>query len=493
MNTVMGVDLGTQSIKVIIYDFETKKIVDEKSCSLDLISKENGTKEQKASWWIDAFNECVLGLDKEIRKSVLAIGISGQQHGFVPLDENGEVLYNVKLWCDTSTVEECKEITAKMGGEDKVFSEVGNLVLPGYTISKILWLKKNKPELYKKLDCVLLPHDYLNYYLTDEKIMEYGDASGTGLMNVKTREWSKKVAETIDKDLLNKLPELVGSDDVVGNIRKDLAVELGLSELAIISAGGGDNMMGAIGTGSVEEGSLTASLGSSGTLYGYSDKPILHKDLAGFCSSTNGWLPLICTMNCTIGLELTKTLLNRKIEEVEDLVSTVEIGSGGIITLPFYNGERAPNLPNGKGCMIGLNMNNMKEGNVLRSSMEAAVFGLRYGLDIFENVGFKAKEIRLTGGGAKSKTWRQIVADVLNLPVVVPVIEEGAAMGAAIQALWTLANSTGAECRISEIVNEHINFDKDKTHIPNDDAVVEYKQIYNEYLKYLNILKPEFV
>jgi xylulokinase len=493
MNTVMGVDLGTQSLKVIIYDFESKKIVDEKSCSLELISKEDGTKEQKAQWWLDAFKECVLGLDGKIRKSILAIGVSGQQHGFVPLDKSGNVIYNVKLWCDTSTTKECDEITEKMGGEDNVFDEVGNLILPGYTISKILWLKKNKPELYDKLDCVLLPHDYLNYYLTGEKIMEYGDASGTGLMNVKKREWSRRLADTIDKNLIDKLPELVGSDDLVGNINKKLAEELGLSEVAIISAGGGDNMMGAIGTGSVEEGSLTASLGTSGTLYGYSDKPVVHKDLAGFCSSTNGWLPLICTMNCTIGLELTKKLLNKEIGEIEELVAASEVGSNGIITLPFYNGERAPNLPNGKGCMIGMNMNNLTEGNVLRSSMEAAIFGLRYGLDVFKKVGFDAKEVRLTGGGAKSATWRQIVADVLDLPVIVPEIQEGAAIGAALQALWTLANSSGNKCSIADIVAEHITFNEDNTHLPNQNAVKKYEQIFNEYLKYLNILKPEFV
>ena len=493
MNTVIGVDLGTQSIKVIIYDFESKKIVGEKSSSLELISNKDGTKEQKAEWWIDAFKECIHGLDSEIKKSVLAIGISGQQHGFVPLSADGDVIYNVKLWCDTSTVAECKEITEKMNGEDNVFKETGNLVLPGYTISKILWLKKNKPELYKKLDCVLLPHDYMNYYLTGEKIMEYGDASGTGLMNVKKREWSEKISNTIDKELINKLPELVGSDDVVGNIRKKLADEFGLSERVIVSAGGGDNMMGAIGTGSVEEGNLTASLGSSGTLYGYSDKPVLHKELAGFCSSTNGWLPLICTMNCTIGLELTKNLLDKKIDEIENLVSASEIGSGSVITLPFYNGERAPNLPNGKGSIVGLNMNNMTEANLLRSSMEAAIFGLRYGLDIFKKVNFEAKELRLTGGGSKSAVWRQIVADILNIPVVVPEIQEGAAFGAALQALWTLLNSTGYNCAISDIVAEHVSFDKNKTHLPNEKSVVKYEQIYNEYLEYLELLKPAFV
>ena len=493
MKTVLGIDLGTQSTKVVIYDFENRIIIAESSSKYDIISGEDGTKEQKAEWWITALKKCLSDLDTNLKQTVVAIGVSGQQHGFVPLDKNNNVLYNVKLWCDTSTALECTQITNKIGNEDKLLSEAGNPILPGYTASKILWLKKHKPEIYEKLDTILLPHDYINFYLTGNKIMESGDASGTGFLDIRKKEWSISVLKAIDPDnnLLTKLPKLIKSEQPVGYLKENIAKELGLPAEIPVSSGGGDNMMGAIGTGTVTEGILTMSLGTSGTLYGYSEKPIINKNLAAFCSSTNGWLPLLCTMNCTVSLELTKKLFDIDIKKIEKVVEAIPVGSNGLITLPFYNGERAPNLPNGKGCIMGLTMDNIDKGNMLRSSMESAIMGMRFGLDSFKNAGFKPSEIRLTGGGSKSKTWRQIVSDVFDLPVITPVIQEAAAFGAALQALWML-NSLRKKSSIKEIVNDHVKLERDKTHYPNLTFVKQYDNVYADYLKYLNSVKPVF-
>ncbi len=288
MKSVLGIDVGTQSTKVIIYDFENKKIVAESSHSHDIISDNDGTKEQKAEWWIEAIKICLNEINSEIKKSVVAIGVSGQQHGFVPLDADGNVLYNVKLWCDTSTDKECKVITEKFGGKDKLVSEIGNEILPGYTASKILWFKNNKPELYNKMETILLPHDYINYYFTGNLDMEFGDASGTGLLNIESRTWNQEILNVIDpdRDLCSCLPELIKSYDAAGILKDDVAEDLGLNSGTIVSSGGGDNMMGAIGTGATKQGKMTASLGTSGTLFGFSKTPIIDEDLASFCSST---------------------------------------------------------------------------------------------------------------------------------------------------------------------------------------------------------------
>ncbi len=495
MKTVLGIDVGTQSVKTIFYDFTIKRIVAESSAPLELISADDGTRAQKAQWWIDAIKDCLAKVDTKIKNSVLAIGVSGQQHGFVPLGKGENVLYDVKLWCDTSTSAECKEITYACGGEDKVLAESGNLILPGYTASKIVWLKNNKPELYKKLETILLPHDYINFFLTGNKVMEYGDASGTGFLNIKSRQWSEKILQAMDSKthLIDKLPKLISSEMPCGKIKTNIAHELGLPKETIVSSGGGDNMMGAIGTGAVKNGIVTMSLGTSGTLYGYSDKPITDKSLAGFCSSTGGYLPLLCTMNCTVSLELSRALLNTKISELDKILSKTKPGSEGVITLPFYNGERSPNLPNGKGCILGLNMNNMNKENILRSSMEAAIFGMRFGLDNLRKLGFKPKEIRLTGGGSKSKIWRQMASDIFNLPIVVPEIQEAAAFGAALQALWIYKKHNQQDVDIADIVNEHVKIDNKKTHAPIKKNIAAYQSAYSSYNKYLSALETIFV
>ncbi len=494
MKLVMGIDNGTQSTKVILYDFVNKHIVAEATSPHDLISENDGTKEQKAHWWITALKKCIGEFDANLKKSVIAIGVSGQQHGFVPLDREGNVLYNVKLWCDTSTVEECKQITVAFGGEKKLLDEVGNLILPGYTASKILWLKNNAPDLYSKLHTVLLPHDYLNFYLTGNKVMEYGDASGTGLLNIRTRQWSNEILLAIDpeRDLSKLLPVLIDSRDPAGILQANIAEELDLPADIIVSSGGGDNMMAAIGTGCVEQGVVSMSLGTSGTLYGYSEKPIVDKNLAGFCSSNNGWLPLLCTMNCTVALEQVKKLFDMELSEIESSVTDSPVGCEGVITLPFYNGERAPNLPNGRGCIVGLTMNNMKKANILRSSMESAIFGMKYGLDALKELGFSPKEVRLTGGGANSKTWCQIAADTFNLPVNVTDVNEGAAFGAAIQALWCYETSIYETASLEKIVSEHVRVNNDKRHLPIKENSEKYQKIYTNYKQYITALSDIF-
>ena len=494
MKTVLGIDIGTQSTKVLLYDFEDRTIVTEASSKHSIISRKDGTKEQKVDWWITALENCLSEIEVRLRATVVAIGISGQQHGFVPLDKNGNVLYNVKLWCDTSTASECRQITKAFGGEEKLLSEAGNLILPGYTASKVLWLKNNKPEIYRKLSTILLPHDYLNFYLTGNRVMEYGDASGTGFLDIKTRQWSRGVLKAIDpdRDLLSTLPHLISAQQPAGSLKSNIAAQLGLNPEIPVSSGGGDNMMGAIGTGTVKPGILSMSLGTSGTLYGYSEQPVIDKSLAAFCSSTNGWLPLFCTMNCTVSLELTKALFEIDFTELEKLVSDTPIGSNGLITLPFYNGERAPNLPNGKGCIMGLDMNNMQKNNIIRSSMEAVILGMRFGLETFKKVGFKPVEVRLTGGGSKSCTWRQIAADILNLPVVVPKTQEAAAFGAALQALWMYENSKSKGISIHAIANRHVKLDPNKKHHPRPESAKKYNRVYKEYLKYLNAVVDIF-
>ena len=487
--TYLGIDVGTQSVKALCYDANTRKLVGLSASPLDLVSGGDGTREQDAQWWLTGLRNCLAQIDPAVRRSIAAVGVSGQQHGFVPMARNGDVLAPVKLWCDTATAAECEEITSVLGGADRCIREFGNAILPGYTASKILWLKKNAREKYEQLDTILLPHDYVNYYLTGERVMEMGDASGTGLLDIRKRCWNPEVIRALDseRNLAACLPDLVPPGSAIGTIRKEAASELGLPENIPVAAGGGDNMMAAIGTGNVREGLVTVSLGTSGTMFAYSKRAVIDKSgtIAAFCSSTGGWLPLLCTMNCTVSTELTRELFRLPVEELNQRVEQVPVGSCGVITLPFFNGERTPNLPNGKGCVLGLDNDNYRPDNLLRSAMESAVYGLRVGLDTFREQGCAIEKIRLTGGGARSATWCQMVADVFDLPVEVQKIDEGAALGAAFQAMWMHSGQD-----IAQITDHHLEVDLDRGCRPEPSAATEYRHFYQQYLQHVDAIAP---
>jgi len=493
MKIVLGIDNGTQSTKTMFYDVDSKTVVAMASAEHNMIAEDDGSREQKAEWWIDALQECLKQVDPQIRASVQAVGVSGQQHGFVAIDGEGNPLYKVKLWCDTSTAGECDDITQIYGGEDKLLSEVGNLIAPGYTASKILWLKKTYGKLYDKMRWVLLPHDYLNYWLTGEAVMEYGDASGTGLLNVRDRVWQEDLIKSVDPGLLSKLPRLIGPDETAGRISADAAAKTGLPEGIPVSSGGGDNMMGALGTGTVRDGVITMSMGTSGTLYGYSDKPIIDPEgiLAAFCSSTGGWLPLLCTMNCTVATELTRDLFGLGVKEIDAAGAKAPAGAEGVCMLPFFNGERVPNLPNGKASIMGLNTTNYTKENIARASLESAVYGMKIGLDRFRELGFDVREIRMIGGGAKSAVWRQMAADVLGVPVLIPEQAEAAALGAALQAYWMLEGGGGEKLR--SIIESHVSVNQPASCEPNQALRSAYDKGYTRYRAYLDVLSPLYL
>ena len=491
----LGIDSGTQGSKAVLLDWETHQIIAEEYSPHQLNSLPDGGKEQDPKWWVTACTSAIKqvlsnsGIDA---KKIKGIGVSGQQHGFVPLDSDGKVIRPAKLWCDTATNAQCDKITEKMGGVDKVIEKIGNSVAAGFTVSKILWLKEMEPENYERLDTILLPHDYLNFWLTGEKKTEYGDASGTAYFDVRNRRWSQDVLNAVDSSgkLNNCLPQLIESIEPIGTVKPEIAAEFGFSEDTLVSSGSGDNMIAAIGTGNVTEGIITASLGTSGTIYAHANKPVVDNngELAAFCSATGGWLPLICTMNVTVSTELTRKLLNLNITELNKLVADAPIGSEGLILLPYFNGERTPALPNASATLFGINSLNYTQANLVRSAMEGATFGLKYGMQILKEQGITAEEMRLVGGGSKSAVWRQIVADVLGCPVVCPQIEEAGALGAALQAVWCYSHAKGADIPLAEICASCITLDDHKRAEPVEANIKTYQEIFDRYLALNNRL-----
>jgi xylulokinase len=495
MAIVVGIDVGTQSTKVLAYDTQTRSIVGLTQAPHELIAREDGTREQEASWWAEAITTCFAKLPEHVRRDITAIGVSGQQHGFVPLGGEGTVLRPVKLWNDTSTVSECNEITSAAGGKYNLLANEGNLILTGYTAPKILWLRTHHRDLYDRMEKILLPHDWVNFFLTGTYVMEHGDASGTALLDIRERQWSQRLLKILDpqRDLSKALPPLIDADGCAGTVNAAAAKRLGIPEGIFVSAGGGDNMMGAIGTAVVRDGMLAMSLGTSGTVFGSSSKPIIDPQgrLAAFCSSSGSWLPLLCTMNCTVATEMTRTLFSLGVKDFDRKAAQAPIGSKGVVMLPYFNGERTPDYPHGRGCLMGFTLDNMNEECIARSAMESAIFGLRYGLDAFRELGFEPRGIQLIGGGAKSELWRQMTADTCDVPVQVPAVAEAAAFGAALQAWWAYRHSCGEQVALEEIVDSHVVMEG-KKYLPDAESVRQYGVAYGRYMDYVKAMEPLF-
>jgi xylulokinase len=481
MSLYIGIDSGTQSTKAVVLDLEQKKVIAEARASHQLIGGlPVGHMEQHPQDWTAALDTVILEvLAKVDRARVRGIGVSGQQHGFVPLDEKGAVIRPAKLWCDTSTVAECGLLTKKLGGAKAVIRKAGLLFLPGFTAPKILWLKRHEPQNYQRLRHVLLPHDYLNFHLTGNFFMEYGDASGTALMDVRKRVWSKDAIAAIDRNLADWLPPLTDSHQPAGMLRPELAAKYGLTNDVVVSAGGGDNMMGAIGTGNVAPGVVTASFGTSGTIYAFARKPVVDPrgEIAAFCSSTGGWLPLLCTMNVTTVTERVRALFEWDHARLDAGVAETPPGADGLVLLPYLEGERTPNVPEGSGVFLGLNRATLRPGHLGRAAMEGVTMGMNYGLRRLADLGVKAKEIRLTGGGAKSPVWRQLMADIFGVPVVAMVEDEGAALGGALQAAWCTARLDGAPARITDLTAGVAALDESTRCLPNKARVARYREL----------------
>ena len=442
----LGIDCGTQGLKTVALDGESGNVLASASRSYGLIGglPAGHLEQDPETWWValqETVSEVLAALGSR-RSGVRGIGVSGQQHGFVPLDAEGGVIRAAKLWCDTSTVSQCGQLRSALGGRDAVIGLTGNDILPGFTAPKILWLKENEPGNFTRLAKVALPHDFLNLRLTGILRMEYGDASGTALLDVRSRTWCESICSAIDPSLGDKLPPVGSSREPVGMLLPALASAWSLGDV-VVSAGGGDNMMAAIGTGNVVPGGVTASLGTSGTIFACADRPVVDPqgEIAAFCDSNDRWLPLLCTMNVTVATEAFAKMFGWGHRRLDEEIASVPPGADGLLFLPYLQGERTPNLPAGCGVMHGMTTANLTPAHLARAAMEGVTLGMAYGLRRMEQLGVKPEAIRLTGGGSNSAVWRQMCADVFGVSVVTMQSAEGAALGAAIQAL---AAATGA-------------------------------------------------
>lgn len=453
----LGLDVGTQGTKGLVIDAGRGEIVARAESSYGLIEGlATGTAEQHPDTWGAALREvsqrlfATPGVDA---RRLAGIGVSGQQHGCVVLDERGDVVRPAKLWCDTSTAAEARELSQRLGRP----------VPTGFTASKLLWMARREPANFARVRSVLLPHDWVNWKLTGRMRMEPGDASGTAFFDVRQRRFDLAAARAIDARVETLLPELRESREATGELTREGARFLGLPEScagALVSAGGGDNMMSAIGSGAVSPGVVTMSLGTSATVFAHSAAPCIDSEglVAPFCDSTGGWLPLLCVMNATAVLEEVAESFGRGLEELTRDASDVEAGCGGLLFVPYLIGERTPDLPLASGVLHGIRAGSLRGGTVFRAALEGVALNLAWGVERMRALGVDARSVRLVGGGARNELWRAILASALDCEVRPLAEAQSAALGAALQALWTRRSLDGVSDSYAELVEPWVRF-----------------------------------
>jgi D-xylulose kinase len=431
----LGYDVGTQGTKALAIDVERRAVVARAASAYGLIEGlPDGHAEQHPETWARALRDVTRALGGQCELArVRGIGVSGQQHGCVLVDARGAIVRPAKLWCDTSTADEARELSERLGVR----------VSCGFTAPKVLWHARREPDVWKRTSLVLLPHDWVNFMLTGLATMEPGDASGTGWLDVRERRYSARALAAIDPALAGKLPPLIESGFAAGELTREGARWIGLPETcagAVVATGGGDNMMSAIGAGATREGVAVLSLGTSTTVFAHASRPIVDPEglIAAFCDSSGGWLPLLCVMNATGVLEEVRAAFGGSLDELTRAASAVEPGCGGVTFVPFLMGERVPDLPDARGALLGLRSGSLRPGVVFRAALEGVALNLAAGVERMRALGLGVESVRLTGGGARNALWRRILADALGARVSVLVEPETAALGGALQAAWTI-------------------------------------------------------
>ena len=449
MICLLGVDLGTSGTKTVLFDAEGREVAS-RSVEYPLYQPQNGWAEQDPRDWWNAAVGTIRGV---LEKSgvnpgdVKGLGISGQMHGLVLLDENGEPLGRSLLWCDGRTQRECDEITQAVG-EKRLIEIAANPALTGFTAGKILWVRRHQPELFARARHALLPKDYVRYRLTGVLAQEISDASGTNLLDVPARRWSKEIMDKLGLSL-SLLPPLVESCEAAGAVTPEAAALTGLRAGTVVAGGAGDNMAAAIGTGVAESGRAFTTIGTSGVVFAHSDTVRIDPEgrVHTFCAAVPGaYTNMSCTLAAGLSLkwyrdqfcqaerEAAAQMGVEPYELMNREAAQSPVGANRLLFLPYLMGERSPLLDaNARGAFIGLSAIHTRR-DLLRAVMEGVIYSQRQNLDILRGMGVKPASMLACGGGARSPFWRQMMADVFGLPVQTVQAPESPALGAAILA-----------------------------------------------------------
>jgi xylulokinase len=461
---ILGVDVGTGGTRAVLIDRAGTVLASFASEHAPIRSEHIGWAEQEPEDWWRAAREAIAGAmaASELTGSEIeAVGLTGQMHGCVMLDAEGEVLRPALIWCDQRTQPQCDWLTEKIGFE-RLIELTCNPALPNFTLTKLLWMREHEPEIFAKIAHVLCPKDYVRYRLTGEFAMDMQEASGTLLLDVANRRWSAEVAEAAGIPMA-WLPRLFEGPEICARISAAGAGATGLAARTPVAAGAGDQGAGAVGMGILAPGSVSATIGTSGVVFAATDSPI--KDRLGrlhtFCHAAPGrWHVMGVTNGAGLSLRYFRDTFAPGIsyEELSALAGEAPAGSDGLMWAPYLFGERTPHLdPEARAAFVGITASHTR-GHFIRAILEGVAFSLGDTLTLFRELGVPVKAIRLGGGGARGALWRQIQADVYGHPVELLEAEEGGAFGAALLAgtgigVWqSVEEACAATVRVAETV-----------------------------------------
>ncbi|MFV0464567.1 MAG: xylulokinase [Lachnospiraceae bacterium] len=449
----IGIDLGTSSVKLLL--------MDEKGTIRNIISREYpiyfphpGWSEQRPEDW---YRETMVGLKELLegfdKSKVGGISFGGQMHGLVILDENDDVIRPALLWNDGRTFEETDYLNQVIGKE-KLSEYTANIAFTGFTAPKILWVKNNEPENFKKIKKIMLPKDYLAYKLTGVHSTDVSDASGMLLLDVKNRKWSKEMCEIcgISKDMLATVFE---SYESIGTVLPEIAQELGIPETVIVAAGAGDNAAAAVATGTVGDGKCNISIGTSGTIFISSEKFGVDKfnALHAFADANGCYHLMGCMLSAASCNKWWMDDILGTSEYAKEQEKITKLGENHVFFLPYLMGERSPhNNPNARGTFIGMTMDSTRE-DMTQAVLEGVAFAIRDSYEVAKSLGIKIERTKIVGGGAKSPLWKKIFANVLNLEVDLLESEEGPSLGGAMLAAVACGEFASVEDAAEKIVN----------------------------------------
>ena len=501
MRYVIGIDLGTSGTKTVLFD-EQGGIIASALVEYPMAQPQNGWAEQEPSdWW----NASVSTIREVIEKGgvnaedIVSLGISGQMHGLVMLDEKNEVIRPSIIWCDQRTAKECEEIEARVGKE-RLIEITANPALTGFTASKILWVRNNEPENYAKCAHILLPKDYVRFMLTGEYATEVSDASGMQLLDIGARAWSDEVLEKleIDKNLLGKVYE---SPEITGYITEEAAALTGLKKGTIVVGGAGDNAAAAIGTGTVNDGDAFTTIGTSGVVFAHTKEMSIDPKgrVHTFCCAVPGeWHVMGVTQGAGLSLkwfrdnfcadiiEQAKKEGKNPYKVMDDMAEEAGISARKLLFLPYLMGERTPHLdPNARGAFFGLSAIHDR-GDMIRAIMEGVSYSLKDCLTVLEEMGVRPEHMLACGGGGTSALWRQMLADIYGMNVSTVDSKEAPALGVAILAMV----GAGIYASVPEACEKILRLNT--TTAPTPENSERYEKVYALYRALYPHLKADY-
>jgi xylulokinase len=492
MRLLLGIDLSTTGAKALLIDRDGR-VVSSATTPLNLSSPHPLWSEQEpGEWWTATTNSIAeaLAIANASGDDVAAIGLTGQMHGLVLLDAQGDVLRPAILWNDQRCGAECDEIRERVSRPELV-QITGNDALTGFTAPKILWVETHESEVYRRIRHILLPKDYIRYKLTGTLAMDKADGSGTMLFDLRKRTWSSRILEALNISP-DWLPPTFEGHEVTGEVSRDAASSTGLRPGTPVVAGGGDQSAGAVGTGVVRPGTMAVTLGTSGVVFAATESALIEPEgrLHAFCHAVAGRWHLMGVMLSAAGSfqwYRDKLACDRSFAELVDEAAQVPAGSEGLIFLPYLSGERTPHPdPLARGAWIGLTTRH-GQPHLTRSILEGVAFGIKDMFCLMREAGLGAvDEVRVSGGGAKSLLWRQILADTLGAELVTVNTTEGAAFGAALLAgvsagVWA---DVDAACAQTISISDRV--------VPDEETGAIYDSLYEEYKRLYPTLKSTF-